>query len=92
MLVPISTADPAHAANRAAWGKLLAWTRPFLTAYSDQDPITRGADAFFQSKVPGAANQAHTIIRGGGHFLQEDKGPELASVIVQFIEANPAAG
>ena len=92
LLVPISTDDPAHAANRAAWGKLLEWDKPFLTAFSDQDPITRGADVFFQSKVPGAAGQAHTTIRDAGHFLQEDKGPELASVIVDFVAANPLDG
>lgn len=89
LLVPISTSDPAHNANRAAWGKLLGWKKPFLTAFSDQDSITRGAEVFFQDKVPGAAGQAHTTIRDAGHFLQEDKGPELAAVIVDFVAANP---
>lgn len=89
LLVPVSTADPAHAANRAAWAELLQWNKPFLTAFSDQDPITRGADAVFQSRVPGAKGQAHTTIRNAGHFLQEDQGPELASVVVSFVAANP---
>lgn len=92
LLVPISTDDPAHAANRAAWGKLMQWEKPFLTAFSDKDPITRGADVFFQRKVPGAKGQAHTTIADAGHFLQEDKGPELASVIVDFVAANPLEG
>ncbi len=61
--------------------------RPFLLAFSDSDPITRGGDAPFLAKVPGAAGQPHTTIVGGGHFLQEDRGPELAAVINGFIEA-----
>jgi haloalkane dehalogenase len=35
--------------------------------------------------IPGAAGQAHTTIEGGGHFIQEDRGPELAAVVVQFM-------
>jgi haloalkane dehalogenase len=40
--------------------------------------------------VPGAANQPHTTTRGAGHFLQEDKGPELAKTISDFIGSTPA--
>lgn len=90
LLVPISKDDPATPAVRAAWQVLGNWTRPFLTAFSDCDPITAGAEKVFQRQVPGAAGQAHASIRDAGHFLQEDKGPELASVIVDFIAANPA--
>ena len=90
LLVPISTDDPATPAVRAAWQQLSQWKKPFLTAFSDKDPITAGADRFFQKMIPGAAGQAHTTIRDGGHFLQEDKGPELAGVIVDFVRANPA--
>jgi haloalkane dehalogenase len=86
-LVPTTSDDPASAANRAAWEVLSAWDKPFLTAFSDSDPITGGADAFFQSMVPGAKGQPHTTIVGGGHFLQEDKGEELARVVADFITA-----
>ena len=44
----------------------------------------------WQKRVPGAQGQAHTIIRGAGHFLQEDKGPELAHAIVAFVHATPS--
>lgn len=88
-LVPTHPDDPAAAAQRAAWEVLSQWTKPFLTAFSDTDPITRGGDALFQLLVPGAAGQAHTTITDAGHFLQEDKGEELAAVIVDFIAANP---
>jgi len=87
MLVPTSPDDPAAAANHAAWETLRAWTKPFLTAFSDKDPITRGGDAAFRRDVPGCAGQPHTTIEGGGHFLQEDKGPELAHVIVGWMSA-----
>ncbi len=88
MLVPTSPADPAAPANRRAWEVLIRWEKPFLTAFSDSDPITRGADRLFQRLVPGAQNQPHTTITGAGHFLQEDKGPELAGVIVDFMAQN----
>ena len=85
MLVPTSTDDPASAANLEAWKTLRAWTKPFLTAFSDHDAITRGSDRAFQREVPGCAGQPHTTIEGGGHFLQEDCGPELARVVASWI-------
>lgn len=84
-LVPTSPDDPAAGPNRKAWEVLRRWEKPFLTAFSDSDPVTRGGDRAFQSMVPGAKGQPHTTIEGAGHFLQEDKGEELARVIVDFI-------
>ncbi len=86
-LVPTSPDDPASADNEAAWTVLEQFTKPFLVAFSDQDAVTKGGDAPFLAKVPGAQGQAHTTIEGGGHFLQEDRGPELAAVLVDFIAA-----
>jgi haloalkane dehalogenase len=90
MLVPTQPDDPASAANRRAWEVLHTWEKPFLCAFSDEDPVTRGADRFFQAQVPGCKDQPHTTIAGGGHFLQEDRGEELAKVVVSFIESTPA--
>src|SRR5262249_58244437 len=84
-LVPVTPDDPAGPANKAAWDIFLKWQKPFITAFSDGDPITRGVDRAFQKRVPGAASQQHTTIRGAGHFLQEDKGEELARFVVDFI-------
>ena len=84
-LVPITPNDPASAANRNAWEILKKWKKPFLTAFSDGDPITRGADKILQKLIPGAKDQPHTTIKGAGHFLQEDKGEELAKVVADFI-------
>ncbi|MHA0286762.1 haloalkane dehalogenase [Mycobacterium sp. C3-094] len=88
-LVPTSPDDPAAPANRAAWEALRRFEKPFLCAFSDSDPITRGGDAALRKLIPGAHGQPEVTIAGGGHFLQEDKGPELATVVVDFIAANP---
>ena len=88
-LVPTAPDDPASAANRAAWEVLSRWERPFLTAFSDSDPITGGGDRVFQRLVPGARGMPHTTLRGGGHFLQEDVGPELGRVVAAFVAATP---
>ncbi|SVA97391.1 uncharacterized protein METZ01_LOCUS150245 [marine metagenome] len=89
MLVPIKPDDPASNPNRKAWEVLKKWDKPFLTAFSDSDPITRGGDAYFHKLIPGTKGQAHTTIIGAGHFLQEDKGEELAELTVDFINNNP---
>ncbi len=89
-LVPTSPDDPAAAANRAAWATLTRFDRPFLTAFSDGDPITRGGEAVFQKLVPGARGMPHATLSGGGHFLQEDVGPDLARVVVDLVAATPA--
>lgn len=91
MLVPTSPDDPAAGPNRAAWEGLQHFDRPFLCAFSDSDPITRGGDAPLRTLIPGAAGQAHVMISGGGHFLQEDKGRELAEVVVGFVKGVQAA-
>ena len=89
MLVPITPNDPATLANRRAWEALERWNKPFLTAFSDQDPITRGADRMLQRRIPGARGQAHVTIAGAGHFLQEDRGDELAEAVIDFVRATP---
>jgi haloalkane dehalogenase len=87
MLVPTRPDDPASAANRAAWDVLRTWDKPFLCAFSDEDPVTKGADRLFKEMVPGCTGQPHTTIAGGGHFLQEDRGEELANAVVDFIKS-----
>ncbi|MFX0103061.1 MAG: haloalkane dehalogenase, partial [Candidatus Hodarchaeota archaeon] len=87
-LVPATPDDPEDIPNMEAFGKYKNWTKPFLTCFSDNDPITRGGDQLFQRIVPGAKGQPHTTVKGG-HFVQEDSGPELAKIIVDFIKKNP---
>ncbi|ROT96243.1 alpha/beta fold hydrolase [Marinobacter sp. R17] len=80
-LVPITPDDPASEANRAAWKSLSSWNKPFITCFSNGDPITRGGDRYMQRKIPGAQGQPHTTLRGG-HFLQEDAPEDFARVII----------
>ena len=88
-LVPISVDDPEHEANKKAFEQFGKWEKPFLTAFSDKDPVTRGGDGPLQQYVPGAKGQKHTTIKDAGHFVQEDKGPELADLMIEFIKDNP---
>lgn len=84
-LVPTRPDDPATEANRAAWGVLATWDRPFLTAFSDGDPITGGMAPILRKLVPGAAGLDHPVIVDAGHFLQEDAGEELGRVVADFM-------
>jgi haloalkane dehalogenase len=76
------------AEGQAAWVLLQSWTRPFLTAFSDGDSITWGGELRFIEHVPGAANEPHVIVQNAGHFLQEDKGEELADLMLDFLARN----
>jgi haloalkane dehalogenase len=87
-LVPLLPNDPAFEANRAAWKVFDRWEKPFITAFSDGDPITRGFERPFQSRIPGARNQSH-FKPHAGHFLQEDVSFELAQQINDFVDATP---
>ena len=89
-LVPIIPDDPAIAANRDAWRVLESFEKPFLTVFGDSDPVSKHGEKRFIESVPGAKNQAHEILRGAGHFIQDDAPDEFSRAIVDFIEANPA--
>jgi haloalkane dehalogenase len=88
-LVPITPDDPAAQANRETWTSLARFEKPFVTMFSDGDPITRGGDRIFQKLIPGTKNQPHTTITGAGHFLQENRGAEFARAIVDFLSRTP---
>ncbi|HEY1739568.1 MAG TPA: haloalkane dehalogenase, partial [Acidimicrobiia bacterium] len=84
-LVPARPDDPASEANRAAWERLHKFDKPFLCAFGDSDAITAGSEKYLIAEIPGAAGQPHTTIAGGGHFIQEDRGVELAGIIVSRL-------
>ena len=84
-LVPTTPDDPAAEANRRAWESLRRFDRPFLCAFGDSDPVTAGADRVLIERIPGAAGRPHVTLTGGGHFLQEDVGPELAAATLNLI-------
>ena len=83
----------------SARGLALAWshyvgddprriTEILRTAFASGDPITRGIDRAMQRVIPGAQGQPHTIVKGAGHFVQEDQGEALAEIILGFINKN----
>ena len=84
-LVPITPQHGSVAENKAAWKVLEKFDKPFLTAFSDSDPVTKGGEVGFQQRVPGAKGQQHVTIVDAGHFLQEDKPDEIAELIHGFI-------
>ena len=87
--VPSSPDDPERARNERAWDLFKRWDKPFLTLFSSRDPVTRGGEKIWQRLVPGAQRQPHAITRGAGHFLQEDKGAEVASAVAAFMHSTP---
>jgi haloalkane dehalogenase len=85
-LVPATPDNPASAANRAAWQKLVTWDRPFLVAFSDRDPITGAMAPTLKRAMPGAAGRQHPVLEGAGHFLQEDAGGQLGAIVAAFVK------
>ena len=89
--VPTTPQDPERQNNERAWEFFKKCEKPFLTLFSNRDPVTRGGHKMWQQLVPGAQGQPHAVTRGAGHFLQEDKGQEVAQAIDAFIKATPLA-
>ncbi|MBW8811994.1 MAG: haloalkane dehalogenase [Caulobacterales bacterium] len=83
-LVPVTPEHPSVAENLAAWKVLEAFAKPVVTAFSDGDPVTRGADVQIQARIPGCKGQPHVTL-SGGHFLQEDSPTEIVTVIDALI-------
>ena len=89
LLVPITPDNPASDWMRKARVFFSTWTKPALVMFSDSDPVTRGGDKFFRKLIPSANDEPDITITQAGHFLQEDKGEEIAEHIQQFIMRRP---
>ena len=89
LLVPISPDEPGAKVMNEARRVLKTWQKPVLVMFSDKDPITRGGDKFFRNLIPTAKDQPEITIKDAGHFLQEDKGEEVAQQVMDFIARTP---
>jgi haloalkane dehalogenase len=82
LLVPIEDGQPGAAEMRAVMDELSRWDKPALVAFSDSDPVfpyPKSGDAFVEL-IPGAGEQVK--IEGAAHFLQEDRGEQIAEAIL----------
>ncbi len=89
-LVPTSPEDPSAPSNQQAWETLKNFDNPVICAFSDQDPVSRGGEKIFISRVSGAANQPHTTVENAGHFLQEDQPDQVVRILVDLITRETA--
>ena len=85
--VPTLPTDPSLEAQRQAWAFFSGFEKPFLCAFADNDPVTRGGEAPFKERVPGAQGLPHTTIKGGGHFVQENCPDQVTKAIVDLIRS-----
>jgi haloalkane dehalogenase len=84
-LVPTERDHPNAAKMLEVRAELERWEKPALVLFSDSDPIfTPAAAERMASWIPGAGPAE--IVAGAGHFLQEEKGEEIADRIVRFLE------
>jgi haloalkane dehalogenase len=83
-LVPTELDHPSAAKMLEVRAGLARWEKPALVLFSDSDPIfsPRAAERM-ASRIPGAGPAE--IVAGAGHFLQEEKGEEIAERIVRFL-------
>jgi haloalkane dehalogenase len=84
MLVPVTPGHASVVENLAAWKTLEQFPGPVVTAFSDGDPVTRGGEAIFQNRMPGAQAQPHRTLQGG-HFLQEDCPDDIVELVAGLV-------
>lgn len=85
LLMGLTPSSECARVNRQTFDALARFDGPFVTAFSDGDPGTGGWPDVLQDLVPGARGRAHVTIAGAGHFLQEDRGAELAEVVARVV-------
>jgi len=85
-LVPATPDDPAVPAIKKAREVLSSWNKPALVLFSDKDKVLGGLEKFFYKLIPTSNDEQKIIIKNAGHFLQEEKGEEIASYIDQFMK------
>ena len=92
-LVPATDAHDSVEENKGAWKRIFSkWKRPLLTLFSDLDPVSKNGEKIWQAECPGAKGQKHVILKGAGHFIQEDCPEEVCKHLIGFVRDNPMEG
>lgn len=86
LVIPYGPDDEGYAEGQAAWEVFKTWEKPFLTIYGERDRLLGSAYGYFLALVPGTEGQPHLTYADAGHFIQEDKGEEIASYVVAWLE------
>lgn len=84
-LVPITPDHDGVEENRAAWSVLRQWTKPFLTLWCPGDFVLGELQSTFTEAIPGAVGQPHQTFHPGGHFLQDDRGEDVAVSLIDWL-------
>lgn len=92
LLMGFTPASECARVNRRTFDALAGFAGPFVTAFSDGDPGTAGWAEVLQERILGARGCTHAKIEGAGHFLQEDKGAELADIVARVVAETPPTG
>ena len=88
LLVPTDEGAPGAAQMLAVIDELRKWSKPALVVFSDQDPVfpyPRSGEEF-TTMIPGAGKQVRIV--GASHFLQEDRGDEIAAAVLDWMKAS----
>ncbi|WP_165759460.1 haloalkane dehalogenase [Mycobacterium decipiens] len=85
LLVPTAEDGPGANEMRTVIDELSRWNKPALVAFSDTDPVfayPKSGQAFCDL-IPTAGEQVR--IAGAAHFLQEDRGEQLAEHLLTLL-------
>jgi haloalkane dehalogenase len=60
-----------------------------LTLWAPGDIVLGHLQSTFVDRIPGAAGQPHQTFEPGGHFLQDDRGEDVAAAIIDWLPRSP---
>lgn len=86
-MVPLTQSGEVAEATLKAKAFLKNWNKPAFILFSDKCPVSSSLYDYFQALIPGVSHYKADIVRGAGHFLQEDAGYEISHKISAFVQA-----
>lgn len=85
-LLPNKPTDQGVSRMKKAREVLSKWTKPALVMFSDKDEVMTPLHSSFRDLIPASQEYDKIVIKDAGHFLQEEKGEEIATFIDKFIK------